>query len=182
MPNPIADLTIIRGPLLLGLCLILTACGFQLRGSTSATALPESWKTLYLATDNPNSEFSRELKSRFSSNGIVWANKPDDAAYVLRLGPEHFSQRNLSINSNARAAEYELTMRSSFSVSQPGNGKAVIPVTEATIVKQMENDPSNVVGKAEEVRIIKGEMRIELVQQILRRIGFFAANMTTASN
>jgi LPS-assembly lipoprotein len=40
----------------------------------------------------------------------------------------------------------------------------------------MENDPSNVVGKAEEVRILKAEMRSDLIRQILRRIGYFATS------
>ena len=39
----------------------------------------------------------------------------------------------------------------------------------------MENDPRNVVGKAEEIRILKSEMRADLSRQIMRRIGFFAA-------
>jgi outer membrane lipopolysaccharide assembly protein LptE/RlpB len=42
--------------------------------------------------------------------------------------------------------------------------------------KQMENDPENVVGKAEEVRILRGELRGELAAQIFRRISFFAAS------
>ena len=40
----------------------------------------------------------------------------------------------------------------------------------------MENDPRNAMGKAEELRIHKNEMRTELAQQIMRRIGFFAAS------
>jgi len=43
------------------------------------------------------------------------------------------------------------------------------------VVKQMENDPQNVVGKAEEIRILKSEMRSELARQIMRRIAFYAA-------
>jgi LPS-assembly lipoprotein len=46
--------------------------------------------------------------------------------------------------------------------------------SDASVVKQMENDPRNVVGKAEEVRILRSEMRTELIQQIMRRIGYFA--------
>jgi len=49
-------------------------------------------------------------------------------------------------------------------------------VTTVSVIKQMENDPRNVVGKAEEVRILRSEMRSELVQQMIRRIGFFAAS------
>jgi len=171
MPQPLT-----RFVLLLGLSCLLAACGFQLRGSSSATALPEAWKNLYLDTGNPNSEFSRELQARFSANGIVWAEERDQAAFILRLGPDRFSQRNLSLNSEARAAEFELTLQSRFTVLKPEGGAPVIEPSNAVVVKQMENDPRNVVGKAEEIRILKGEMRGELAQQILRRIGFFAAN------
>jgi LPS-assembly lipoprotein len=170
-----------RLSLCLSLCTLLAACGFNLRGGSSATALPDAWKVMYLDTESPNSEFHRELRSRFSANGIRWVDDPGDAAYILSVGPERFSQRNLSLNREARAAEFELTLASSFAILRPGAGDLVMKPTEASVVKQMENDPRNVVGKAEEIRVIKGEMRMELVQQILRRIGFFAANMTPSA-
>ena len=156
------------------LAVSLTACGFQLRGSQVATALPESWQRFNLVTGNPNSEFSREVEARFAANGIVWVER-NEADYLLRLGPERFSQRNLSLNAQARAAEFELTMRSTFSVTS-ARGDEVMTDTEASVIRQMENDPRNVVGKAEEVRILQAEMRTELAQQILRRIGFYAAS------
>ena len=155
------------------LALLLTACGFQLRG-TGDVAVSEEWRSMYLVTSNPNSEFSREVKTRFAANGVEWNEDSKSANYSVVLGPERFSQRNLSLNSEARAAEFELTMRSTFSVRN-SNGKTVIEDTTSSVVKQMENDPRNVVGKAEEIRILKGEMRSELAQQIMRRIAFFAA-------
>ena len=139
--------------LLLSLGFLLSACGFQLRGvGDNANALPESWKSMYLSTDNPNSEFSN---------------------YRLELGPELFSQRNLSLNSEARVAEFELNMTARFSVIDADN-QVTIESTEVAVIRQMENDPRNVVGKSEEVRIIKSEMRADLARQIMRRIGFFA--------
>lgn len=159
--------------LALALPLLLGACGFQLRGAASSTALPEDWRQLHLTTENPNSEFSRELQSRFSANGIEWV-EHSEAAYILELGPERFSQRNLSLNSQARAAEFELTMQANFAV-RAGDGSLAMEPADAVVVKQMENDPRNVVGKAEEIRILQTEMRGELSQQILRRIGFHAA-------
>ncbi len=169
MMRPVA-----RALLALALLFTLSACGFQLRGTQAATAMPEDWQKMNLVTGNPNSEFSREVQARFSANGIQWVDR-DEADYVLKLGPERFSQRNLSLNAQARAAEFELTMRSNFTVLAL-TGDEVMPDTEASVVKQMENDPRNVVGKAEEVQILKREMRTELAQQILRRIGFFAAS------
>ncbi len=168
--------SVIRLALVLSLCAAVTACGFQLRGSSSETALPDEWKVLYLNTDNPNGEFSRELRTRFIASGITWVKDPADAAFIVNVGPERFKQTNLLINSEARAAEYELTMAARFWVTQQGKAGPVMRPTDATVVKQMENDPRNVVGKAEEIRLIKSEMRVELARQILRRIGFFAAS------
>lgn len=154
---------------------LLSACGFQLRGTgENGATIPDEWRDMHLITGNPNGEFSREVQTRFAANGVNWKNR-ENANFLLVLGPERFSQRNLSLNAEARAAEFELTMRASFSVTDAENNE-VIETTEVTTIKQMENDPRNVVGKAEEVRILKSEMRAELAQQMMRRIGFFAAN------
>jgi len=159
--------------LALSLLCLLSACGFQLRGS-GGTAVPESWHKMHLITSNPNGELSRELQSTFSANGVVWVEK-EEANYLLKIGTERFTQRNLSLNAQARAAEFELTLSSNFMVLD-ARGAEVMAASDASVVKQMENDPRNVVGKAEEVRILKAEMRTELVNQIIRRIGYYAVS------
>ncbi|MCR9106308.1 MAG: LPS assembly lipoprotein LptE [Gammaproteobacteria bacterium] len=167
-----------RGPRFLALFILvnaLVACGFQLRGGdNTATVLPDDWKSMALIIGNPNSEFSRELISRFEVNGVTWKDR-STANYTLIVGGERFQQRNLSLNSEARAAEFELTMSANFSV-RAADGSIAIAETEASVFKQMENDPRNVVGKSEEIRLVRSEMRVELAQQIMRRVGFFAAS------
>jgi len=158
----------------LGLILGLSACGFQLRGSGGGSALPDDWRRMHLETGSPNSEFTRIVESTFSASGVSWLPR-EEASFVLRLGPEQFSQRNLSVNAQARAAEFDLQMGASFQVLND-RGRVVMPRTTAAVNKQMENDPQNVVGKAEEVRVLRSELRGELATQILRRISFFAAN------
>ncbi len=159
----------------LALLLAVSAgCGFQLRGSDGGSALPDAWQSMHLETPSPNSELSRVLRNRFSASGIRWL-PANEAAYRLDLGNERFSQRNLSINAQARAAEFELTLRATFAV-RGSDGTLLLPPDDAIITKQMENDPRNVVGKAEEIRILRDEMRIELAQQIMRRIAFYAAS------
>ena len=121
-----------------------------------------------------NDEFVREITSLFTAHGIEWTDKAS-ANYILQLGPENFRQRNLSLSSDARIAEFELTLSAEFTV-RDGAGSEVMPPTTARVIRQMENDPRNVVGKAEELRLQLGEMRIELANQVLRRIGFFATS------
>jgi LPS-assembly lipoprotein len=155
-------------------CALLAGCGFHLRGSGGGTVLPEDWQTMSLETASPNSEFTRVLKARFTASGVRWVDGAE-AGYRLELGPERFRQRNLSINAEARAAEFELTLQSSFAV-RDAEGALIMPPDTALVAKQMENDPRNVVGKAEEIRILRDEMRGELAQQIIRRIAYFAAS------
>ena len=40
----------------------------------------------------------------------------------------------------------------------------------ATVIRQMLNDPRNVVGKTEEIRLLREEMRRDLADQIARRV------------
>lgn len=153
---------------------VLSGCGFQLRGADDSSTLPEAWRQLALISSSPNSEFTRLFRSLGAARGINWV-EAGEANYRLRLGNEQFMQRNLSINAQARASEFELLLRASFSITD-ASGASVLRQTEAEVAKQMENDPLNVVGKAEESRILREEMREELARQILRRINFFAAS------
>ncbi|MEM6486441.1 MAG: LPS assembly lipoprotein LptE [Pseudomonadota bacterium] len=153
---------------------ILTACGFQLRGTGGGSGLPQDWRSFHLLSSNPNSELARIMESTLTQNGVTLMSR-EQASYLLRLGPEQFNQRNLSVNAQARAAEFDLQMSANFQVFDQ-QGEVVMPQSRAGVNKQMENDPQNVVGKAEEVRILRGELRLELAAQIYRRISFFAAN------
>jgi len=38
------------------------------------------------------------------------------------------------------------------------------------VIRQMLNDPRNVVGKTEEIRLLREEMRRDLADQIARRV------------
>jgi LPS-assembly lipoprotein len=174
MPSP-RFLNVHRAALLAAAALLLAGCGFELRGTGGGSALPESWRAMHLVSESPNSEFTRVLESTFAASGVTWVDRAD-ASHVLRLGPEEFSQTNLSVNAQARAAEFDLQMRATFVVVDRA-GKPVMPATTAAVNKQMENDPRNVVGKAEEVRVLRSELRSELAAQILRRISFFAASI-----
>lgn len=152
---------------------LLTACGFQLRG-VGGTSVPDEWKQMHMITGNPNSEFARAVVGQLGANGVEWS-EVEAANYILQLGPESLQQRNLSLNAEARVSEIELTMSASFEVKTADSREEVIPMTTVSVLKQMENNPRNVVGKEGEMRLIQDEMRYELADQIMRRIAFFAA-------
>lgn len=158
---------------------LLAACGFQLRG-TGSTNVPDEWKRMHLITRNPNSEFTQALVGRFAAFGVQWS-EADEANFSLLLGSERFEQRNLSLNAEARVSEIELTMSSSFEVKDAATHEEVMASITVSVVKQMESNPRNVVGKEGELRLIQEEMRHELADQIMRRIAFYAAYVNQAA-
>jgi LPS-assembly lipoprotein len=90
-----------------------------------------------------------------------------DAPTRLTLREEQFTQRNVSLTAQARAAEMELTLSVDFLLQQ----EETLPLEgTATVSRQMLNDPRNVVGKTEEMRLLREEMRRDLAAQIVRRV------------
>ena len=107
-----------------------------------------------------------------TANGLVLRDDPD-TDLSLRLEPEQFTQRNVSLTAQARAAELELTLSAAFSFAKSDQE----PISaRASVNRQMLNDPRNVVGKTEELRLLREEMRRDLAAQIVRRVSHSLTN------
>lgn len=145
----------------------LAGCGFQLKGSDAASSSAKlEGMTLQLMSSQPRSELTREVSRALSARGLILLEE-GDATLTLVLQPEQFTQRNLSLTAQARAAELELTLFTDFTLNQPESD----PIeARATVIRQMLNDPRNVVGKTEEIRLLREEMRRDLADQITRRV------------
>lgn len=145
----------------------LAGCGFQLKGSDAASSSAKlEGMTLQLISSQPRSELTREVSRALSARGLILLEE-GDATLTLVLQPEQFTQRNLSLTAQARAAELELTLFTDFTLNHPESD----PIeARATVIRQMLNDPRNVVGKTEEIRLLREEMRRDLADQITRRV------------
>ena len=145
----------------------LAGCGFQLKGSDAASSSAKlEGMTLQLISSQPRSELTREVSRALSATGLMLLEE-GDAMLTLVLQPEQFMQRNVSLTAQARAAELELTLSADFTLNQ----QASDPIdARATVTRQMLNDPRNVVGKTEEIRLLREEMRRDLADQIARRV------------
>ena len=145
----------------------LAGCGFQLKGTDAASSSAKlEGMTLQLISSQPRSELTREVSRALSATGLMLLEE-GDAMLTLVLQPEQFTQRNVSLTAQARAAELELTLFADFTLNQQESD----PIdARATVTRQMLNDPRNVVGKTEEIRLLREEMRRDLADQIARRV------------
>ena len=54
------------------------------------------------------------------------------------------------------------------------SGKELMPATDVSTFRIIINDPENIAGIAEEARLTRQEMRVDLAQQMLRKLRFLA--------
>jgi LPS-assembly lipoprotein len=161
--------SLFRSGVLLLVLLLLGGCGFQLRGTTD---LPTAWRQLHLAADAPQAELAQELEGQLRASGVQWVSRKE-SNYVIALSAERFEQRSLSVGQAIRAAEFELVLSAEYAIYD-SQGRSVQNASLATVSALVENDPQNIVGKSDEIRMLREELRRNLVQQIIRQISFAA--------
>src|SRR4051812_5799727 len=82
--------------------MLLTACGFQLRG---AADLP--FKSIYLGF-TPNSPMGVELRRNIRASGGEVVENADQADAVLKVLADSRDKQVLTLNTNGRVREYAL--------------------------------------------------------------------------
>ena len=144
----------------------LTGCGFQLKGTAQEGSAEWEGLSLRLISTDPRGELAREVARALASMKITLTEDLETPTR-LTLREEQFTQRNVSLTAEARAAEMELTLSVDFVLQQ----EDALPLEgTATVSQQMLNDPRNVVGKTEEMRLLREEMRRDLAGQVVRRV------------
>ena len=152
--------------------LSFVACGFSLRGNE---LINSRFSNLQLSLSQPNSEFSRMLRHSLDiaqvSTEVINTSEEIGLASstpVLAIGDEQISNRPVTVNARARAAQYE--MRLSITIALDQADEMLIEPETLFIDRTYFEDIENLTGNREEVEIITTEMRRELVNQLIRRL------------
>ncbi|WIE49905.1 LPS assembly lipoprotein LptE [Pseudomonas sp. GM17] len=151
-----------RNLLVMGLAVLLSACGFQLRG-TGTTEL--AIKELDLSARNAYGETVTQLRQVLQSSGVkVYAGAP----YKLVLIREQESQRSLSYAGAGRSAEYEMTTVLNYEIQ--GQNNLTLLSDKLQVQKVYIHDGNNLVGSDQESLEVRKEMRRDLVQNMMLRL------------
>nr|WP_314570150.1 LPS assembly lipoprotein LptE [uncultured Pseudomonas sp.] len=151
-----------RNLLVMGLAVLLSACGFQLRGTgTHEMAIKE----LDVSARDAYSETVTQLRQVLENSGV---NVYTGATYKLFLANEKQTQRNLSYASAGRASDIELSTVLSFEVQ--GRDHLPLMADDIQIQKIVSHDGNNLVGSDSEIIQVRKEMRRELVQRMVLRL------------
>ena len=152
--------------------LLLSGCGFQLRGQT---ILP--FETLYVPT---SSALTVELKRNIAAGTQTrLVNTPENAQARLVFQQDSREKVILSLDSAGRVREYQLRSTVAFRVVD-GRGLEFLPLNNITLTREVSFNDAQVLAKESEEALLYRDMQTDMVQQVLRRLGAARAPEATA--
>ena len=150
--------------LLVTCCVLLSACGFQLRGQAM---LP--FETLFISAPagHPIGTDLKRLIKAGTKTQIV--NKVKDAQATLEIISVTNDKEIMSVSGGGRVREFELRYRVSFRLID-SKGVELIPVNEIALRRIIPFTDAQVVAKEGEEAMLVREMQGDSAAQIVRRM------------
>lgn len=161
--------------------LLLSACGFHPRGSVISVSEIGS----IFVDASPELTVAEEVREALLDSSFLLAPNRDAASVLLRLSDESQSDRVISVTSDGSVSELELTHGINMLVAESENGEP--PVYQqgqlsnrVEVAREYTFDETGVLGKENEARILRDEMKRDIVRQIiLRTIASLAPSVTS---
>ncbi|WP_321290357.1 LPS assembly lipoprotein LptE [Alcaligenes phenolicus] len=151
--------------LMILLSVVLTACGFHLKG-----VAPLPFDTIYTnITDN--SAFGANLRRTLSASSpqTRFVERPQDAEALLQQLSHSRNQREISINAKGQVEEYELQLTFVFELLD-AKGRVILPPTTLNVIREVPYDAEAVQAKDSEIEMIFRDMEQSLINRIVRRL------------
>ncbi|HEX9434355.1 MAG TPA: LPS assembly lipoprotein LptE [Burkholderiales bacterium] len=142
---------------------MLTACGFQLRGSAQVP-----FHTLYIP--NAKSGIALDLKRNIEAgtNAKV-IDDPKAADAILELSGESREKIILSLTGTGRVREFRLRYRVNYRVHD-GKGGEYVPPSLVQLTRDVTYNDAEILAKEAEEQLLFRDMQSDMVQQVLRRL------------
>ena len=125
--------------------LILTSCGFHLRGHIS---IPPELKTLYLQSNTPYGDFEQTLRANLRSYNITLTDTAVKAPLTLAILNTAWQQTPGAFSTNLTTRQYTLTLTVSYQVLAH-DGTVVIPTNSVTANTAFTIDSSQLLSSTD---------------------------------
>ncbi len=151
-----------RNLLVIGLAGLLSACGFQLRGTGDVQF---ALKELDVSARDAYGDTVQQVREVLENNDVrVYAGAP----YKLVITRETENRRSASYSSGARTAEYELTMALDYEIR--GAQNLLLTGNKVEVQNYYQQDDNNLAGSDQEAAQLRSELRRELIQQLTQNL------------
>jgi len=149
---------------IIALCAMMTACGFQLRGQA---AIP--FQTVHVEAPG-FSAFAHDLERaiRSGSKTRIVASR-DQAEAVVQIVGESQEKHILSLSGGGKVREFELRYRVAYRLTDRAGTDLASP-GEIVLRRDMTYDDTQVLAKESEEALLFRDMKTDAVRQMLRRL------------
>ncbi len=144
--------------------LLLSACGFQLRGDA-----PMGLKSLHVSSAVP-STVAVDVRRTLTGGPTRIVPKADEAEAHLRILAETREKTIFTLTGAGRVYEYQLQLLVSYQVTVPGKEEPLIAPSEIDVRRIVTYSESAPLAKEAEEQLLFKDMQADAAGQILRRI------------
>lgn len=153
--------------------LLLSACGFHLRGNYE---MPAGLTSVTLIVPEQSGVLKKELELMLNRSGV----RTDGGDTQLEVTREVLTKQTATVDSSAKAAEYTLLYAVDYRISQV-DAKTEGPVQKLILRRGYQYDSTNIVGKSTEEETLVQEMRQDTANQIVRQLRSYTIATDTPS-
>ena len=146
------------------LIIVLTGCGFHLRGALPTLTMDNP---IYIAGVDKNSDFYRELARQLRGAKSVVTETRSLAKSVLTISDYRSRERQLTLNSSNQAVEYELEESFNFSVQ---TSRTTVQSRPLKVTRVLGRTESETLAREREEREMRINMRHDLVNQLMYQL------------
>jgi len=148
--------------------LLLSACGFHLKGMGSSTR-PLPFSSVYV--DEAGTNLGPLLHATLARNDkLVVLSSAKQAEAVVSVLTENQAKEVSTINSGGKVNEYQLTYTAAVRTVLAGT--PVDPDMQVVVRRNMNYSDSDVLGKEQEENLLWEDMRRDAAEQIVRRLSY----------
>ena len=146
---------------LLSTSLIMSSCGYQLRGSINIDGLDQ-----VLIAGSSENEIVRLLQQKLPGSQLV-KNATEENYPIIRIINIKTSKRQLSVNSSGRADEYEISKTLEYQLILPDG---VRQTGNLTVNASYDFDESQMQGTKEKEIIVNNSIARALTRKLVLRL------------
>lgn len=154
---------LIKKSVFLIMALLLTACGYHLRG---ALDLPAGMNNVYL--EGGSAQLRDQFNRAMEISSVPLASSPETAGIIVKIFNEDSQRRILSLGSGGTANDFELSYRFDYELVDAKN-KVLSARQPIEIKREYYNNQVAVIAKGNEEAVIRNEMYQQAVRTIVNR-------------
>ena len=142
--------------------LVLTGCGFHMRGSMDEKLLPSQLKAIHVEGDD-RSDIYRLVTTRLRHSGVKLVDSSDEVP-VLNLGNISVSNSAASLDNRSQVVEYVMLFNTDYSITLPHKP---LQKFSARFSRVFLNKSSQALASSREQAQLRNEMEVLTADLIL---------------